>query len=139
MEKLSEAKSACGRKKILLIDDDADYIDSVKIFLEKDYEVVPALDAEEGWKKLEEEKPDLIIVDAMMPEKDGFVLAKEIRAHPIHRNIPLIMLTAVVPNIPHTKYSPDHILRYEGDDFIEKSAPMDDILSTVREYLPPSE
>jgi DNA-binding response OmpR family regulator len=127
-----------GRKKILFIDDEPDYIDSVRMHLERDYDVIPAFSAQEGWEKLEREKPDLIILDAMMPEKDGFALAKEIKEHPAYSDIPLIMLTAVVPNIPYTKYSPDKILRYEGDEFIEKSAPLEELLSTVKEYLAPS-
>ena len=126
------------KKKILFIDDEPDFIDSVKIYLEQDYEIISAFSAHQGWEKLEQEKPDLIILDVMMPEKDGFVLAEEVKAHPVYSGIPLIMLTAVVPNIPHTKYSPDKILRYEGDEFVEKSAPLEELLSIVKRCLAPS-
>ena len=124
-----------GRKKILLIDDDPDYVEATKLFLEKKYEVITAFNAEEGWKKVEKEKPDLIILDAMMPVKDGFALAKELKVHSTYKEIPVIMLTGVVPKIPDTKYSPDDILRYEGEDFVEKSAGVEEIFSTVERYI----
>lgn len=123
------------KKKILFIDDEPDYIDSVRIYMERDYEVIPAFSAQEGWEKLEQEKPHLIILDAKMPEKDGFMLAEEIKEHPVYADIPLVMLTAIVPNIPYTKYSDDKISRYEGDEFIEKSAPLEKLFSTIRKYL----
>ena len=135
MEKSSEAKSASGRKKILFIDDDPDYVESMKVFLEKKYEVMTAFSAEEGRKKIGKRRPDLIILDAMMEPTSGFALAKELKAHQIYKNTPIIMLTGVVPEIPQTKYSPDDILRYEGEDFVEKSAGIERLLSTVEKYL----
>ena len=123
------------RKKILFIDDDADYVESTRLFLEKKYEVVTALNTDEGFKKIADEKPDLIILDAMMPEKDGFTFTKELKIHPEYKNIPIIMLTGVVPIIFDTKYSSEDILRFEGDDFVEKSAGIEEILSTVKRHI----
>ncbi len=135
MEKSSEAKSASGRKKILFIDDDPDYVESMKGFLEKKYEVMTAFSAKEGREKIGKQRPDLIILDAMMEPTSGFALAKELKAHQIYRDIPIVMLTGVVPEIPQTKYSPDDILRYEGEDFVEKSAGIERLFSTVDRYL----
>jgi CheY-like chemotaxis protein len=135
MEESSGAKSVSGRKKVLFIDDDPDYVESVKLFLEKKYEVTTAFSAEEGWEKIEEQKPDLIVLDAMMEPKDGFTFAKELKAHQTYKDIPIVMLTGVVPEIPQTKYSPDHILRYEGEGFVEKSAGVEEMLSTVDRFL----
>ncbi len=135
MAKLSEAKSASGRKKILFIDDDPDYVESTKLLLEKKYEVITAFSAEEGWEKIGKQRPDLIILDAMMEPKSGFTLAKELKTHQTYKDIPIVMLTGVVPKIPQTKYSPDDILRYEGEDFVEKSAGIEKMLSTVERWL----
>ena len=55
------------------------------------------------------DKPDLILLDAMMPEKDGFALAKELKKHSTYKSIPLIMLTGVVPEITKSRYTPDDI------------------------------
>ena len=135
MEKSSEAKSASGRKKILFIDDDPDYVESMKVFLEKKYEVMTAFSADEGREKIGRQRPDLIILDAMMEPTSGFALAKELKAHQTYKDIPIIMLTGVVPEIPQTKYSPDHILRYEGEDFVEKTSGVEEVLSAVERYL----
>jgi DNA-binding response OmpR family regulator len=135
MGKLSEAESMSGRKKILFIDDDPDYVKSVASVLEKKYEVMTAFSAEEGWERMAEQSPDLIILDVMMEPKDGFTLAKELKAHQTYKDIPIVMLTGVVPQIPQTKYSPDNILRYEGEDFVEKSAGIEEILAAVERYL----
>lgn len=103
-----------AEKKILFIDDDPDYVESTKLLLEKKYEVITAFSTEEGWEKIGKQRPDLIILDAMMEPKSGFTLAKELKAHQTYKDIPIVMLTGVVPKIPQTKYSPDDILRYEG-------------------------
>jgi len=135
MEKSNESKSTCCRKKVLFIDDDPDYITSMKSFLEEKYEVMTAFSADESWANLRKQKPDLILLDAMMEPKDGFTLAKELKEHQTYRDIPIVMLTGVVPRIPHTKYSQDQILRFTGEDFVEKSASVDEILATIERYL----
>jgi DNA-binding response OmpR family regulator len=135
MEELSETKCVSGRKKVLFIDDDPDYVESMRSFLEKKYEVTTALSAEGGWAEVEKETPDLIILDAMMEPKDGFTLAKELKAHQTYKDIPIVMLTGVVPEIPQTKYSQDQILRFEGADFVEKSAGIEEVLATVDRFL----
>lgn len=78
--------------KILVIDDDEELNRLLKAYLEKsNYQVIPALNPMEGIKLALKEKPDLIILDVMMPEMDGFEVCREIRKE---SNIPIIMLTA---------------------------------------------
>lgn len=135
MAKLNESKSVTGRQRILFIDDDPDYIRSVKILLEKEYEVKTALSVEEGWDNIGSQRPDLIILDAMMEPKDGFTMAKELKEHQEYKNIPIVMLTGVVPQISKTRYSQDQILRFDGEDFVEKSSDVSEILTAVGKYL----
>lgn len=135
MEKSKESKHIIGRQKILLIDDDPDYVKTVKFLLEEKYEVMTAFSAEEGWEKIEKQKPNLILLDAMMEPRDGFSLAKQLKEHHEYRDIPIVMLTGVVPQIPKTKYSQDQILRFDGEDFVEKSSDVSEILTTVEKYL----
>jgi DNA-binding response OmpR family regulator len=135
MEKSNESKFVTGRKKILFVDDDPDYVESVSILLEKEYEVMTALSVEEGWRKIREQRPDLFILDAMMEPKDGFTMAKELKEHQEYKDIPIVMLTGMVPEITKTKYSQDQILRFDGEDFVEKSSDVSEILTAVKKYL----
>jgi CheY-like chemotaxis protein len=135
MKKSNESKSVTGKPKILLIDDDPDYVKSVKFLLEKTYEVTTAFSAEEGWEQIGRQKPDLIILDAMMEPKDGFAMAKELEEHQEYKDIPIVMLTGMVPQIQKTKYSQDQILRFNGEDFVEKTSGVNEILAAVEKYL----
>jgi CheY-like chemotaxis protein len=135
MEKSNESKSINGGQKILLIDDDPDYVKTVKFLLEEKYEVMTAFSAEEGWEKIEKQRPDLILLDAMMEPRDGFALAKQLKEHQEYKDIPIVMLTGMVPQIPNTKYSQDQILRFDGEDFVEKSSDVSEILTAVGKYL----
>ena len=83
--------------KVLIIDDDWDFIEISRFSLEaKGYRVLSAESAEEGWKVLEKEKPDLILMDLMMEDLDsGVVLSRKIKSHPQYAAIPILMLTSI--------------------------------------------
>jgi len=83
--------------KILLVDDDPDILEQTKLLLElKNYIVVTANSSAEGWKKFQQEKPDIAILDLIMEEYDsGFVLAYKIKKASGEKNIPVIILTSV--------------------------------------------
>ena len=82
--------------KILIVDDDPDIVDAGRLVLEREgYEVVGAPNRADGMKKLEEIKPDLLILDVMMEEPDdGLRMAREIRKKN-GNEVPIIMLTSV--------------------------------------------
>ncbi len=86
-----------AKAKILVTDDDQDIRDSLQAILEgEDYEVITAADKIEGWAKIREEKPDLMILDVMMTTwQDGFEMARELRDDPEFSSIPILMLTGV--------------------------------------------
>ncbi|MCK5231391.1 MAG: response regulator [Desulfobulbaceae bacterium] len=70
-------------KKILMVDDDIDFAGAVKILLEsKDYEVVLAHDGKEGLEKARSVNPDLVILDVMMPEMNGYDVCVVLKADP---------------------------------------------------------
>ena len=82
-------------KKILVVDDEADLLKMVDLRLTAGgYQVVTAQNGIEGLKKAEEENPDLIISDVMMPEMDGFAFYKELRSQEATKDIPVLILTA---------------------------------------------
>ncbi len=84
-----------GKKRVLVIDDDKDCIQLVKDFLEsKDYEIITAFEGETGFAKAKTVKPDLIIMDIMMPVMDGITALQKMKEDPLTCDIPVIMLTS---------------------------------------------
>ncbi len=83
-------------KKVLVVDDDENTVKFLSVALrEGGYEPTAAGDGEEGFQKVEETQPDLILLDVMMPKRSGFLLFKQLRKDERYRHIPVIMLTAV--------------------------------------------
>lgn len=84
-----------GKKRILVVDDDKDCVQLVKDFLEsKDYEIITAFEGETGVAKAKTIKPDLIIMDIMMPVMDGITALQRMKENPLVSKIPVIMLTS---------------------------------------------
>jgi two-component system alkaline phosphatase synthesis response regulator PhoP/two-component system response regulator VicR len=82
-------------KKILAVDDERHIVRLVQVNLERQgYQVVTAFDGKEALEKVESEKPDLIVLDVMMPYMDGFEVLKNLKKNAETRDIPVIMLTA---------------------------------------------
>lgn len=82
-------------KKILAVDDEKHIVRLVQVNLERQgYEVITASDGKEALQKVEDERPDLVVLDVMMPYMDGFEVLQNLRRNPSTREIPVIMLTA---------------------------------------------
>lgn len=82
-------------KRVLIIEDDPDISDVLTYNLNRDgYQTLKAMDGVDGLKKAREEKPDLIILDLMLPQKDGIEVCRELRYNPATRNTPILILTA---------------------------------------------
>jgi len=83
------------KKKILLVDDERDLVETVTFRLEAGgYEVLPAYDGQEGLDKARKEKPDLIILDLMLPKMDGYKVCRMLKFDEKYKKIPIIMFTA---------------------------------------------
>lgn len=84
-----------AKKKVLAVDDQKNIVRLVQVNLEKEgYQVITAYDGVEAIEQVAKEKPDLIVLDVMMPRKDGFGVLKDLKANPEWKDIPVIMLTA---------------------------------------------
>ena len=83
-----------ARKKILVTEDEKNILDSLKEILGDDYDVITATNGAEGVKAAETHKPDLILLDVMMPVMDGMTACKKIKANKETAHIPVIFLTA---------------------------------------------
>jgi DNA-binding response OmpR family regulator len=81
-------------KKILVVDDEPGVVEIVRVNLEwEGYDICEAFDGQEGWDKVRSEKPDLVILDVMMPQMSGLELLDRIKADSHICGVPVIMLT----------------------------------------------
>ena len=124
------------RAKILLVDDDVDFIESTKMVLEQaPYDVIVAYEGDEGLQKAKEEKPDVILLDIIMPLKDGFSAAEQLKKDPELSSIPVIMLTSYSAKGATTDIPRGRGYDLEADDYVEKPITPEDLLAKVKEYL----
>jgi len=81
-------------KKILIIDDEAEVVKVLQICLEQHgYKVITGYNGESGLKKAKDEVPDLVILDIMLPDMDGYQVCERLKSDPSTKDIPVIMLT----------------------------------------------
>ena len=117
--------------KILVIDDDTSINDLIKVNLElAGYQVVQAFDGIKGFALTKQELPSLVVLDVMMPEVDGFTVAKRIRENEDTKNIPIIMLTAL--SQLNDKVNGFNI---GVDDYLIKPFEIEELLVRVRALL----
>lgn len=82
-------------EKILVVDDEPYIVEVIEInLLKAGYKVITAYDGEEALKKVEQEKPDLVVCDVNMPKLDGFEVLKRLKSNMATRYLPVVMLTA---------------------------------------------
>jgi len=123
-------------KKILLVDDDPDFVEGARMVLEKsDFEVVIASSGKECLERIKEEKPDLIILDIMMPKKSGFEVCKELKSNIEYNRIPVVMLTALKQKLSRTSYSIAEGLELEAEDYLEKPIEPKVLVSRIKKIL----
>jgi DNA-binding response OmpR family regulator len=118
-----------SKPKILLVEDDPNLGGLLQEFLEvKDYEVTLAIDGELGLSEFQKMSFDLLLLDIMMPKKDGFTLAKEIRA--IDELIPIIFLSAKSLQVDKIEG-----FKIGADDYITKPFSMEELLYRINAIL----
>ena len=123
------AKAANG-KRVLLVDDDVEIVESMKTVLEsKGYEILVTRDGNQGLVLAEQENPDLVVLDMMMPKRSGFLVLERLRRS---RPVPLrvIMITANEGS-RHKAYAE----MLGVDDYIRKPFAMDRLLESVQRLL----
>ena len=101
-------------KKILVVDDEFTIRELVAMTLEPDYDVIKAKNGKQGLEMINE-KPDLVILDVMMPKMDGYEVCEKLKTNPETRNIPIIMLTA-----KHAMEDLKKAIQVDVDEYITK-------------------
>jgi len=124
------------KNQILIIDDEPDAIRFIEAILSDvgDFDCVAASDGDEGLKAARKNPPQLIILDVMMPRKDGFKVFYELKESENTRDIPIIMLTGVADKagIRFVKKDMQDYMGKEPVDYIEKPLDPDRLKRTVR-------
>ena len=125
--------------KILVIDDDSDVHTVVKKILEpKSYKVVSAYDGFEGLRKVVDERPDLIILDVIMPGKHGFDVVHELKTdekYHFFSNIPVLMLTVYPEDREKMHLSMREGMMMEAEDYLQKPVDAKELVKRVEDLL----
>jgi len=120
------------RKKVLCVEDEPEMIELIKIILErKGYDIRGAIGGQAGLDALQQETPDLILLDLMMPDVDGWEVFRQIRTNPRLQETPVIVVTAKAQSID--KVLGLHIAKV--DDYITKPFGPQELLAAVERVL----
>ena len=124
------------KQLILVVDDDTDLVEMISMKLESEnFQVAKAYDGVEAFDKIKEEKPALIILDVMMPRKDGYALCDELKNSEEYKDIVIVLLTAVTDAISSTNYTHMGGKTTLADDFIAKPIDLDKLMEIVKDSL----
>jgi DNA-binding response OmpR family regulator len=125
-----------SKKYVLIVDDDPDLVETVSMMLEsKGYEVGKAYDGIEGEEAIKKRRPDVLILDVMMPRKNGYQLCKELKSNKWTQEIPIVLLTAVGEAVPTTTYSHAEGMATEAEDYIPKPVDAKTLVEAVERLL----
>ncbi len=124
------------KQNILVVDDDPDLVESVSMKLESEnFSVTKAYDGLEAWDKIKAQRPDLIILDVMMPRKNGYELCDELKQSEAYKDIVVVLLTAVADAVTSTSFTHMDGKTTMADDFIPKPIELDRLMEMVKENL----
>ncbi len=125
-------------KKVLVVDDDPDILDAINMILEsRGYQLIFARDGSECLDKLSSEKPDLMILDLLMPKMDGFAVYKELQSPKWseYRDVPILILSSVREEASRRRYELETGQKLKPDEYIEKPILPEVLLDCVEKLL----
>jgi DNA-binding response OmpR family regulator len=119
-----------AKKKVLIVEDEVNIANAQKIILGDDYDVSIALDGAEGIKKIREQRPDLVVLDLMLPERGGYDVCFSMRQDPELKDIKVLMVTALNQEIDKSKG-----VMVGTDAYLTKPFEPEQLLTAVRKLL----
>jgi two-component system alkaline phosphatase synthesis response regulator PhoP len=123
-------------KKIFLVDDDPDLVMAYRAVLEKEgYAVEVAYDGQECLERVRDVAPDLIVLDVMMPRRNGYEVCKELKADGDLAGIPVVLLTAVASHVGTTTYTHRMGMEVEAEDYVPKPVEPSVLIASVKKLL----
>ena len=120
------------RKRILLVDDDRDFAEATTAVLESVCEVDVAYGGVEAMAKARASKPDLILLDVIMPDEDGFAVCDQLKADPKLADVPVIMLTSLPDGVGPRGLA---ARKPHAEDYLEKPVKPMELLRRVARFL----
>ena len=122
-------------KLVLVVDDDPDLVEAVSMKLEaKSYKVEKAYDGVEAMEKVAENKPALVILDVMMPRKNGWEVCEQIKTDDALKDIVVVLLTAVADSVKTTSYTHHDGKTTLADDYVPKPIDLDALMEIVDDH-----
>lgn len=131
-------------KRILIVDDDPDIILFLKTLLQDHgYRTLIATNGREGFNLVEHERPDLVLLDLMMPQRSGLSVLSDIKSHEELRKIPIIMVTGVSgetgidlePILKQEQHGSEENGPFRPEGYIEKPVDPDKLIALIKEVL----
>lgn len=131
-------------KKILIVDDDADVILFISTILQdQGYEVLTALNGDEGLLRVEKNQPDVVLLDLMMPQKSGIALLRDMKTEEGLKKIPVIMVTGVSGEtgidleafLQSAPGGGDGAFPWKPEGYIEKPVDPDKLVALIKEFI----
>jgi DNA-binding response OmpR family regulator len=125
------ARKSKGKPRILVADDDPEILTLLSLRLRsRGYEVFEAIDGEKALDEARERKPDLVVLDVMMPQKNGWEVARELKQDPSTKGIGIVVLTAIGEKMNEIT-SP----LYGADEYIDKPFEFDKLEAAIERVL----
>ena len=121
---------------ILVVDDDPDILEGILTILEsRDYRLATARDGKKCMEMIEQEVPDLLILDLLMPRMDGWGVIREMRSEPRFSGVPIMVLTTVIEDASRRRYELETGMAMDVQDYVQKPTRPDDLLRRVEKLL----
>jgi two-component system alkaline phosphatase synthesis response regulator PhoP len=121
---------------ILIVDDDPDILDGIIMILEtQPYRLATARDGKKCMELIEEDIPDLLILDLLMPRMDGWGVIREMRSNPRYSEVPIMILSTVIEDASHRRYELETGMTMDIQGYVQKPAKPADLLQRIEKLL----
>jgi two-component system alkaline phosphatase synthesis response regulator PhoP len=121
---------------ILIVDDDPDILEGILTILETlEYRLATARDGKKCMELINEEIPDVLILDLLMPRMDGWGVIREMRSEPRYANVPIMVLTTVIEDASRRRYELETGMAMNVQDYVQKPAKPDDLIKRLERIL----
>jgi two-component system alkaline phosphatase synthesis response regulator PhoP len=121
---------------ILIVDDDPDILEGILTILETlPYRLATARDGKKCLELIQQEPPDLLILDLLMPRMDGWGVIREMRSEPRYANIPIMILTTVIEDASRRRYELETGMAMDVQEYVQKPVKPGELVNLVEKLL----